>query len=693
MTVPQVLEFVAGSGVTNAPEILSVIPPHWIGLALLSVVGAWWLYRELWGGWPEALNKGLFPLVPAGLAALGSYVFWYRPNDEVFINLEHSYNFWHHGIFSSNPVHLNDGTVEFVYYLLHTPFAFDRYALVQGNYAIGAVLGLLHLVVLHNLLRRLGIVNFLPALLWVAVFWPLWRQLASGFGAPALSLAFLVGFAAILERSPRKLGFAVLVLPLLRPDGIAPAFMLIGVAALYWDNWRYPIRLLVLTLFATGIYYLGVHWYYGHWVPVPMAFKSPSIGSLLTQMTLRVNEVLYFLADPMGILATMALAWAFFMRRRLFAERRHSLLILPFLLLPYAWLFGFRYGVPLLVCLAVIPVLRFAEFRTASDALGFGGHDVVQAPIGVSAWAILTGFLAFFGWVAYGFWNMFAGNVFLLAAVISAFAGPAIFRFHAASPHAGAEWRRFRPGLVAAGVGLIWLTYYGAELRAFGEQSVPVGAGDVAASTRNRVNALGAGGALLGRVIPPSWRFGITEMNTFGFMNDRDVIDLWGYTNPAIAHSRYRSPVGLKNNPDFFMIARPEIVWLRTADPRTKVHAHFYWWERPQGPEFELAILAFSRAFNLVGDMKRVLQSYSVYTLVHGAYRTIGLVRNDVREDLTSALLASGFGLGGVRPFDMPAFDAVYNASAKAAHFTPEFAKCRSFLGRTRQMRCWSISH
>ena len=33
-----------------------------------------------------------------------------------------------------------------------------------------------------------------------------------------------------------------------------------------------------------------------------------------------------------------------------------------------------------------------------------------------------------------------------------------------------------------------------------------------------------------------------TEMNTFGFMNDREVIDLWGYSNPAIANSKIFSP-------------------------------------------------------------------------------------------------------------------------------------------------------
>ena len=67
--------------------------------------------------------------------------------DEVFVNLEHPWNLFHHGRFSFSSQEMIDGTVEIVYYGLLTPFAWSHDVLLIANYAFGLLIALGHIFV------------------------------------------------------------------------------------------------------------------------------------------------------------------------------------------------------------------------------------------------------------------------------------------------------------------------------------------------------------------------------------------------------------------------------------------------------------------------------------------------------------------------------------------------------------------
>ena len=92
----------------------------------------------------------------AMIALAGTYVYSCRWTDEVFINLEHTYNLWHHGRFSFSPSTWVDGTVEFVYHLLLLPAAATRELLIGGNYLLGFCIALAHLALRPLPHRRRG---------------------------------------------------------------------------------------------------------------------------------------------------------------------------------------------------------------------------------------------------------------------------------------------------------------------------------------------------------------------------------------------------------------------------------------------------------------------------------------------------------------------------------------------------------
>ena len=62
-------------------------------------------------------------------------------------------------------------------------------------------------------------------------------------------------------------------------------------------------------------------------------------------------------------------------------------------------------------------------------------------------------------------------------------------------------------------------------------------------------------------IFPKDWRVGLTELNAFGYMQDREIIDLWGYTNPEIAVSREKNAMGQKINSEFLLKTQPEVIW------------------------------------------------------------------------------------------------------------------------------------
>jgi len=82
------------------------------------------------------------------------YIFSSGYADEVYVNLEHPYNLFHFGKFSMSPFRMIDGTVEFIYYLLLTPFALSQATLIVASLILGYGVCWSHLYLVKRIFRE-----------------------------------------------------------------------------------------------------------------------------------------------------------------------------------------------------------------------------------------------------------------------------------------------------------------------------------------------------------------------------------------------------------------------------------------------------------------------------------------------------------------------------------------------------------
>jgi len=176
-----------------------------------------------------------------------------------------------------------------------------------------------------------------------------------------------------------------------------------------------------------------------------------------------------------------------------------------------------------------------------------------------------------------------------------------------------------------------------------------------------RVSEFGVGGQIVDEIIPRDWTISLTEMNTFGYMNDREVIDLWGFTNPAIAYSSLCSEGKNRINPDFFLAKRPDIFWNETTWARGPLWI-------PDRIEFEQAeyMLShdgpYSKKRYYLGDVTKVLKVYDVVFLNTQDWVTQLLVRKDRAEELFDILYKKNYERARYREIDVSLFRRLYDS-------------------------------
>jgi hypothetical protein len=118
------------------------------------------------------------------------------------------------------------------------------------------------------------------------------------------------------------------------------------------------------------------------------------------------------------------------------------------------------------------------------------------------------------------------------------------------------------------------------------------------------MNYLGIGGQLVERFVPNSWSVSAGEINTFGFMNDRETIDFYGYTNREIAQSKELNAEGSKFKPGIFLKTRPDIFFMHWGN------------YRPAGPYEKLfSVMYFQKKYSLLGDPLDVLKKYDLFVI------------------------------------------------------------------------------
>ncbi len=172
----------------------------------------------------------------------------------------------------------------------------------------------------------------------------------------------------------------------------------------------------------------------------------------------------------------------------------------------------------------------------------------------------------------------------------------------------------------------------------------------------NRTWAYDAGALTQAIVAPTDLVVSTSEMNTFGLaIADRQVLDFWGYTNPAIAHSHLCNGDRYRIAPDEFLRVGPDIYW-----PYIFTHEPTYDYD-----SMEIGLAEFhhvNHEGNNLGDMMKVMALYDVVVVMAGERQVVYLVRKE-RVQLVSGRLAQlGFRLTRTRAFDTDAFRTMYES-------------------------------
>jgi hypothetical protein len=547
----------------------------------LVVQDAWapWLYGAAlaWAAFCLFARKNAGPgdlLVAGTLLAAGSYALTFGYTDEVYINLEHAYNLYHHGLFSFSPARMVDGTVEYVYYLLLLPFAGTQSSLLKAACAMGFLVLWGHLFLVWRLLKSAARPVLFLGLAAFCLHLPLMKMLSSGFGDGLVTLGLLAALVWEVEGRPRRALAMTSLLPLVRPDAVVYALahaLVVPKALRSKAGW-------IAGAIAALAAYLAVHrYFYGHWIPTPVLAKSfhPSFLGHVSWTDVR-DRVLDWVFSPYHLPFFTLLAVSAAVRERdaaLALLRRlfplHTAIFLFYavtVMYTFYWLRGrYAYGVELFLVFGVL----FWLYRYPPQALVRGGR----------------------------------------AAVTAAFAAVVLI---AGGGYAARENS--------------WVLHL-------------------------RVDNLAKSGLIASKVIPAEWSLAVTELNAFGFMLDREVIDLWGYTNRRIAASKTLNRWRVRVDPAYFAEAAPDVVWLWL--PPAQI--------RPKGDYRFFFISNFGPPGLQAGDGRLLARRYDAFILYNEKLRTVFLVKKELSAGFLERLRASGYALKDSEKIDLEGFDALWD--------------------------------
>lgn len=275
------------------PQPFALLPDPYHGRALVAVAFALAVLlflsnrlRRAGGDAPRpAFGSGRWLGTAAVLFfATGCFVHYYAVSDEVAVNLEHAWNLFHSGRFSMSPAANVDGSIELIFYALHTPFAGTLEHLVLANFVLTLLFSLGSVWLLHRWFVRLPSAADHTWMFLVVVF-PLVRTYANGFGASFFCFLLLMGSTLLLEGATRGGRALAILLPLVRPEGVLWSLSLLLSEAPSVQGWKKRLRevfaRLAVLLLAIAAFYAFFFFYYGHFKPTPVLNKTLSIAGYL----------------------------------------------------------------------------------------------------------------------------------------------------------------------------------------------------------------------------------------------------------------------------------------------------------------------------------------------------------------------------------------------------------------------------
>lgn len=447
------------------------------------------------------------------------YLYYTAYVDEVYVNLEHSWNLYHFGRFSFSPVTMVDGTVELFYYSILAPFAWSHLSLIYACITLGLAISLLHTLLIWYFVRRYSLLIQLIVVIGFA--WnPIFAEIqSSGFGNGIVSLLYLCGLVSIWENRWRLANAAAIAMPLLRPDAVV--FSLFLIIAMALKTKKIPFAAILGTVISVGTLMVIVRFLYDHWILTPVMFKKTPLNEIVGGVRTQIIVTIYGLND------------------------QYTMIVMALLII------------------TTLPILK--QFRPAIDLTG---KTIIR-----------TQFLLMFAlFIFYTFTNRnffaetrryylpFEYMGFLI--VLSEWGMPYIcdrLLNHQENSEPQAEQPKFDTRsyiVVMLLIISIWsinsaTNRWKSRIGRFSDRT-----NSIVAWLTEREDSFSVQAAMSQELIPQSWRIATTELQGYGFLLDHEIDPLFGYANRRMALSKTIAKRGTKTDVNYLFDSKPEVIWL-----------------------------------------------------------------------------------------------------------------------------------
>lgn len=447
------------------------------------------------------------------ILAIGSFGSYSAFSDEVSINLRHSMNLHHCGRLSFDCSRQVDGTVEIIYYAFLSIFAQTPISTLRATYCLG--LALFILTVFSPVLTGLFSVDSMRGRLSISLLAlspSLAATFGSGFGNGLVVMGFAFSFCYLLSGKIERGLTIASMLPLFRPDASIFSALLI-VFGYLWHRRIYWLYLVSATVCAVS-YFVLFYLLYGKLVPNPVLFKSAG-ESLLSNDRLLLAFYSFTGTHQFYLLYALATVSIVALLKQRRSGRTHidwsKLLALTGLFLALVSLRSVY-----LAMQSGIPVFIFRYWAPLDVCL------LIAFPLLI--------------------WRK--------PLVCKTLGRYLVFVIMIALPVTGLFTSRYRTDIDK--------TEDLRFMRLWGYPLYP---------DYKRLPLLLSTGVFFDKYLDNSWGFAVTEMATVSLpMKGKEVIDLWGYTNPNIANSPYcKSKRNVRVNPWFVVSTAPDVIWLRST--------------------------------------------------------------------------------------------------------------------------------
>jgi hypothetical protein len=487
----------------NFTLIYDVLPSYQVGFIfwiLGIILFLWFLKFKIMY---SEIFQNTSTLLISSLVLMGTYIYTATYINEVFVGLEQPYNLFHHGLFSFSPNRMVDGTSDLLYLLFFTPFAFNQEILLLVYYLVGGLVGWLHLFLLWKMLSNSNLSLKLLLLFIFSLSFPLISVFSTGFGNSFISLIVFWGIYYLLNGKTKNALVIASILPLIRPDAILYSFCIFFIVFIH--KRKISTLHLTLSIFSLICYMSICKAMYGHWVPSCVSLKSPTISMIpLMSWYGKIGGLRSYMIEHIIFFTSLIISIPL---RKIKPIRVLQDYFIPFFgvyifywLTKLEWYHGeYRYAVVFELFTVIFPILFIDIINREKLFIRIKSKNY-------SSWNI-------------EFQSLFTKwSLFILVIIIY------IIPFYKSATYPYSETSKYTP------------IYE---------------------------NGDGVAGQFIDQIIPEEWTLATTELNGIGYMSDREIIGLAGYTNPAIAKSNILSSLNVRINPNYFIELKPDVFHYR----------------------------------------------------------------------------------------------------------------------------------